>query len=250
MCCTSSELIIAGGAELFSPRRGRKRQFLALPSSQSMMQNRNPLQQEQAALNFPPHYLHTFGRALSRLVLCCCKKSGQKPKQLSLNPFQSWEKRPPQPKRDALLGPRTTNVCKFDVLLGAHWIPCDRRKLDVNKLNHGARGLSQFSCHAIRENILCVGKEAKSGLGAHPPCAKQLVFYLWNIFVLALPSLWNIIIRYWVLFAAWRAPTGTRMRACLFVMRPSAGVFVFVCGPLAQPQHSLTRPAISSHQHH
>lgn len=116
-----------------------------------------------------------------------------------------------------------------------------QRKLDVNKLNHGERGLSQCWFHAIREIRL-----AGVAIGKKWPrrssscfCAKQLVFYLWNIYSFWLFPLWNIIIRYWVLFAAWRAPTGTRMRACLFVMRPNAGVFVFVC---EQPHHSLARP--------
>jgi hypothetical protein len=90
---------------VFSPERTQK----AIPCTAIEPINDAEPQSLAASIgrfNFPPHYLHTFGRALSRLVLRRCKKSEQKPKQLSLNPFQSWEA--PTSKRERR-SPRASN---------------------------------------------------------------------------------------------------------------------------------------------
>jgi hypothetical protein len=124
--------------------------------------------------------------------------------------------------------------------------------LDVNKLNHGARVVYHNSCCATQSGIfVCPAwQEAKSGLDAHPPaCAKQLVFYLWNIFVLALPSMEynNTILG----FICGVVGTDWHQNARLFVCHATKRRGVCVCVRPTRATPPLTRsPAIFSHQHH
>lgn len=143
---------------------------------------------------------------------------------LSLNPHLNRGKRAPPARRLEQQTDASVNLTSL-------WISCDRRKLDVNKLNHCVV-YHNFSCHAIRE----IRVRTERGKNWHPPCAKQLVFYLWNIFVLALPSMEynNTILG----FICGVAGTDWHQNAPVCLSCDLAPGCLCLCGRLAQNTHT------------